>query len=77
LLNQVQYSHHILFVYIDKEKRIRGTYPFLVKQSAPLGKSGLHYNHFVDATSDITIEPNTKVIIVEKDESTLKVAPKK
>jgi membrane-bound serine protease (ClpP class) len=29
------------------------------------------------ATSDITIEPNTKVIIVEKDESTLKVAPKK
>ena len=28
------------------------------------------------ATSDITIEPNTKVIIVEKDESTLKVTPK-
>ncbi|NHJ33038.1 MAG: DegV family EDD domain-containing protein [Asgard group archaeon] len=47
---------HILFVYIDKQKEIRGTYPFLVKQSAPLGKSGLHYNHFVDATSDITAE---------------------
>jgi len=29
-----------------------------------------------NATSDTTIEPNTKVIIVEKDESTLKVAPK-
>ncbi len=28
------------------------------------------------ATSDITIEPNTKVIIVEKDESTLKVTRK-
>ena len=28
------------------------------------------------AKSDITIEPNTKVIIVEKDESTLKVKPK-
>lgn len=28
------------------------------------------------ASSDITIEPNTKVIIVEKDESTLKVTPK-
>ncbi len=28
------------------------------------------------ATSDITIEPNTKVIIVEKDEITLKVEPK-
>ncbi|GAH17143.1 unnamed protein product, partial [marine sediment metagenome] len=25
------------------------------------------------ATSDTTIEPNTKVIVVEKDESTLKV----
>lgn len=47
---------HILFVYIDKQKKIRGTYPFLVKQSAPLGKSGLNYNHFVDATSDITAE---------------------
>ncbi len=28
------------------------------------------------ATSDTTIEPNTKVIIVDKDESTLKVKPK-
>ncbi len=28
------------------------------------------------ATSDITIEPNTKVIIIEKEESTLKVRPK-
>ena len=47
---------HILFVYIDKNKNIRGTYPFLVKQSAPLGKSGLNYNHLVDATSDITAD---------------------
>ena len=30
-----------------------------------------------NATSDIAIEPNTKVIIVEKDESTLKVTLKK
>lgn len=29
-----------------------------------------------NATSDTTIEPNTKVIIVKKDESTLKVVPK-
>ncbi len=47
---------HILFVYIDKERRIRGTYPFLVKQSSPLGKSGLNYNHLVDAASDITMD---------------------
>ena len=47
---------HILFVYIDKKKKIRGTYPFLVKQSAPLGKSGLNFNHFVDATSDIPVD---------------------
>jgi len=47
---------HILFVYIDKDRRIRGTYPFLVKQSAPLGKSGLNYNHLVDATSDMTLD---------------------
>ncbi|MBK5113249.1 MAG: DegV family EDD domain-containing protein [Candidatus Heimdallarchaeota archaeon] len=47
---------HILFVYIDKDRNIRGTYPFLVKQSAPLGKRGLNYNHLVDATSDITTD---------------------
>ncbi len=29
-----------------------------------------------NATADITIEPNTKVIIVEKDESTLRIKPK-
>ncbi|MCK4996417.1 MAG: NfeD family protein, partial [Thermoplasmatales archaeon] len=28
------------------------------------------------ATSDTTIEPNTKVIVIEKEESTLKVKPK-
>ena len=29
-----------------------------------------------NATADTTISPNTKVIIVEKDESTLKITPK-
>ncbi|NHJ05282.1 MAG: DegV family EDD domain-containing protein [Candidatus Heimdallarchaeota archaeon] len=47
---------HTVTVYVDKNKEIKGTYPFLVKSLEKRIEGELQYNHIIDASADITLE---------------------
>ena len=53
---------HVLTVYITKNGKIKGAFPFLTKKTAEK-KSNLQFNHIVDASSEITIEDGKKLDI--------------
>ncbi|HUU79078.1 MAG TPA: DegV family protein [candidate division Zixibacteria bacterium] len=47
---------HIVTVYIDRNREIKGTYPFLVKSVEKRNEGELNYNHIIDASADISLE---------------------
>ena len=54
---------HILTVYIDKQGKIRGTYPSMVTKvaSTPKITKELKYNYIIDTSSDISIEEGEQI----------------
>lgn len=46
---------HILKVYIDKNKNIRGTYPFFENDGGSNNSTDLRFNHLLDGSADLAV----------------------